>query len=68
MAREDEVTGSALFREVAAAHDWGVDLARWFVLPPGARAMMVAYSEAVADIQSLLERKWQGQSQSLRLG
>lgn len=65
--REDEVTGSPLFREVAAAHDWGVDLARWFALPPGARAMMIAYSEAVADAQSLLTRRWQEQSQSLRL-
>lgn len=58
--REVSVTGSLLFREVAAAHDWGIDLVRWFSFPPHARAMMIAYSEITSDISELLSR-WKEQ-------
>lgn len=54
------MTGSLLFREVAAAHDWGIDLVRWFSFPSHARAMMIAYSEITSDISELLSR-WKEQ-------
>lgn len=66
-----EITGSPIFREVATAYDWGIDLMRWFSMPPFLRAMMIAYSETVATVRAMLtpeEVEWSGPSRSWRSG
>lgn len=57
MVRPSGVVVSTAYEEALAAYEWGIGLDKWYLIPPAARAMMIAFIRQKALLEAVLQQE-----------